>query len=507
MACCVPEPEALVPPSATSPPSRRAKVMAFSLGETLTTLVGLVTASALSRLLSKSDYATYRQTLLAFAFAAPLVSLGLTNSIYYFLPTEQTRPRGVVADNVLALLIMAATLALFLSFGGNHLLVALFGNPGVARTLLFLIPYPFAALPAQLLASVLVVRNRVPLLTAFNVTSRALLGLGTILPAVFMPTADAPLLGNVAVTVASGLVALSLIVRFAGTSGPRRPKWSGMVRMVRFGFPLGVATMVGTLSLQLDKIIVSAMCGPEDFAVYSNGAVEIPLVGIVTGSISAVILADMRRMIAKGDDGEALALFLKAAEKGANLLLPTMCFLLVVAEPFIELLYSSKYTESMLPFRVYLFMLPARIVVWGSLLIAIGQNKVILTRSIGHLLVNVLLSVYLVSKIGYMGAAVGGVAATYLWSIPLSLRVLSKHFQVRFWHLLPLRHLGRLLLCLVVPTMTVALLEAFCPDLVPFVALSVFGAVFVVLFALFLPNSFRIDLVALVRRVFHLRAL
>jgi O-antigen/teichoic acid export membrane protein len=491
--------------SRTSASSRRTKVLALSLGHALTTAISLATAMILSRVLSKGEYATYRQTLLAFTFVMPFMSLGLTNSVYYFLPTERERPRGLVSDNVVLLLAMGTLFALFVACGGNQLLAQRFNNPDIVRTLLFLIPYPVAVLPAQLLAAVLVTRERVALLSAFNVIKHALLGLGIVLPVLFWSNADAPLIGNVVVTAITGLAAVWLILRLAGAGGPRRPQWDSMRTMVRFGFPLGLASMLGTASLQLGQVIVSAMCTPEHFAVYVNGAVEIPLIGIVTGSMSTVLLADMRRMVAAGDEPAALSLFRRAAERGAMLLLPTMCFLMVAAEPFVTLMFSTRYIQSVLPFRLYLLVLPARIVFWSPILVASGLNRVVLLRSFGHLVFNALLGLVLVPKIGYLGAIVSTLSVTYFWSTMLSMRVVAHRFRVSAFSILPLRSLAWFMLRLLVPTVatgiTQHLLLGFNPLVQIVCDMIVFGAIFVMV----CPELWRANVLPLFRGLLRAR--
>ena len=68
------------------------------------------------------------------------------------------------------------------------------------------------------------------------------------------------------------------------------PDRKSMTDMLKYAVPLGLAGMISTVMLETNKIIVSAMCTPEEFANYVNGVIEIPLIGIITGSISAVIL-------------------------------------------------------------------------------------------------------------------------------------------------------------------------------------------------------------------------
>jgi len=72
--------------------SRSAKVLVLSSGQALTALVGVVSMAVLTRVFSKLDYATYRQTLLAYTFAVPFVALGLDRSFYFVLPGERDQP-------------------------------------------------------------------------------------------------------------------------------------------------------------------------------------------------------------------------------------------------------------------------------------------------------------------------------------------------------------------------------------------------------------------------------
>ena len=61
--------------------------------------------------------------------------------------------------------------------------------------------------------------------------------------------------------------------------------------------PFSFASLASILSINIDKVIVSSKSTAEVFAVYVNGAIEIPLIGIVVGSITAISLAEMAKRI------------------------------------------------------------------------------------------------------------------------------------------------------------------------------------------------------------------
>ncbi len=417
--------------------SRTVKVIALSTGQGLTALVTLVAAAVLTRILSVRDYATYRQTLLAYHFAAPLLTLSLPTALYYFLPGETRRKRGVLFDNLILLTVMGIVFSLLLLAGGNRLLAWRFSNPAVARPLRWMAPYALFALPASAVGACLIVQNRVTQLSIFNVFTRLLTLLAVIASALIWRSPLAPLKTHVACAGVMLALALWMMVQ-AVPRDDVRVSLSGMFRMLKYSVPLGLASMLGLISLQLDKVIVASMCDPQAFAIYANGALEIPLIGIITGSIAAVILTDMRAAIANGDESESLRLFRIAAAKSATILLPTMCFLLLFGTDVVITLYSEKYRGSTAPFRLYLCILPARIIYYGPALMALGLTKVVFIRSLFELCLNAVLSILIVYLFGPLGAAVATLFTLYFWSIPFNLRFVSKGFRCHTVECIPL---------------------------------------------------------------------
>jgi len=394
----------------------------------------------MARVLSQAELATYRQTLLAYQVAITLLSLGLANGIYYFLPTEKTRARGIVVDALVMMVVMGLIYAVFIALGGNHLLAQRFSNSAIVTTLTYLVPLPVVMLPAGLLASVMVVQNQVNKLTVYNVLTNVVLAVGIIAACLHWRTPEAMVLIKVGIGFAIGIIGIHLMLK-AVPRGDWRPRFHNMKAMVVYSIPLATATALGTIFLQLDKIIVSSMCSPEQFAIYSNGAIEIPLVGIITGSIGAVIQPDLRRLVAVDDKLAALALFRQAAEKSAVILIPVMIFLLVSAEPFILTLFSKKYADSILPFRLYLLMLPIRIAQYGALQMALGLNKAILYRTVVSLPINLVLSILFVRWCGFIGAIIGTIITLYAFNCVWNFSIISRAMKCRWSQILPFKSL------------------------------------------------------------------
>lgn len=425
--------------------SRTKKVLALSMGGTFNTIAFLVSSMIAARLLTKHDYATMKQTMLVYNFMAPLLMLGLGNVLYYFLPKEKENKKRIVIENIVLLTIMASLFSLVLLLGGAELIATHFDNPDLDETLKWMIPYPLFIMPVTVLGAILVILNKTYTLTMYNVISNFFLALLIIVGILYTESFSGPLLAQIYFPMF--LLPIAIWLAFKYVSGTfSLPKKAKMVEMLKYSIPLGLAGMFGTLSLLLDKVIVSSMSSPEEFAIYVNGAIEIPLIGIITGSIASVILADMVKYIDKGDKAKALELFKKASVKSALILFPVMVFLFITAKPFIVTLFSEKYLESVVPFCIYLLALPVRIVFYGSALMALGETKAVLIRSIFDLIFNLLLSITLIYFIGYLGAAIATVLTLYFWSVPFNLLKIGKGFDVPMLQVLPFKSIFTILL-------------------------------------------------------------
>jgi O-antigen/teichoic acid export membrane protein len=441
--------------------SRTVKAGILASGTFLTTCVRLISAVVLSRVLSMYDYATYRQTLLAYTFVLPLLILGLPDALYYFLPGENKRPRSLLMENILLLSFMAGLFSLFLLFGGNRLLAWRFNNPDIARTLLILAPYPLFMLPISGLSACLIARDKVKQVAIYNVLSRLFM-LGAVLTAVLIwRTPAAAVAGTV---VGAGIVLLpALKLMFASCKGGSLlPSKNGMWSQLKYAVPLGLAGILGTLSRSLDKIIVSSICSPKQFAVYVNGAIEIPLIGILTGSVIAVLIPDFVRMYKSDQYQELRALWHRAMVRCLTILVPAMGFILVMAPEIMRVLFSTKYENSAYPFRVYALMLPVRATTFGAVLLATNRTKIVTLGSLLNLFANGVLSVLFVYLIGPMGAA----WATVLSVIGLALfysSIIRGYLQFNGKSMLPWKNIVQLFVAVLLPTLIILLILPILP--------------------------------------------
>jgi hypothetical protein len=85
----------------------------------------------------------------------------------------------------------------------------------------------------------------------------------------------------------------------------------------------------------------------------------------------------------------------------------------------VTLLFSKKYSDSVFPFSVYLTTLPARIVVYGAALRALGRTRTIFYGATLYCLIAAVVGVSILlagrgTLIGYLGPAIG--SAVGFWA-------------------------------------------------------------------------------------------
>jgi O-antigen/teichoic acid export membrane protein len=442
--------------------SRTSKVIFLSLAGSLTMITSIAFAMLASRYLSKHDYATIRQTFLVYEILAPLMMLGLPNALYYFLPRAGDDVRGVVIDNTFLLLCSGFLFTLFIIMGGYSILAERFDNIDLNTTLPWMAVYPLLIMPIASMTALLVFTERVRTLAIYGILTNIIMFVTGIIAVLATRSFEAPVLVRLAVPAI--LLPVALVLMFKTLPGNwRMPRVASMTRMVRYAVPLGFATMLGTLTMQLHAIVVASLCTTEEFAMYINGAFEIPIIGIITGSITSIIFSEMSDKCSNGEKSQALELFKKASIKSACFIFPSFLYFLVVAEPFIVLIFSEQYRDSRWPFMVYLLVLPARIVVYGAAMMALGLTREILFRSIFDLILNTLLCIFLVNYFGYNAAPFALVITLYIWTIPYNINKLAVGFNVKWINILPWKKLFEIFII----SMPATLISLIILELIP----------------------------------------
>lgn len=416
------------------------QTFALSLGKLLASLSALATTSLLTHMLSVDEYAHYRVAMLLLNLIAPALILGVPQALFVALAGESpVRQRRAFYEGLSLLGLMSGLLALLfltlfdLMTGGG-------GDPELLALSLPLALLALSATPKHALPPPLITLGRVKLLATYQVLSQLLSSCLICLGAWLWSSAEATLWLS-AVGAGVTLLAGLRLVHGALPKARGRPDdlaergdapqvaWAGVWSLLCLGIPVGLARMFGMLSQQLDKYIVSQRFDAETFAVYVTGAMEVPVIAIVTGALSSVLLPRLSAHFKRGERHEMGRLWREMMERSSLVLLPVMWGVLSLGDELLMCLFSSAYWGASVPFKIYALLLPLKCAVYGSVLIASGLSRWVTLSSLMSLTLNVLLSLLLIDWIGVNGPAWATVLTAYL-STAILFIPLCRLFQV-----------------------------------------------------------------------------
>lgn len=365
----------------------------------------------LSRVLSKEEWGTYRQTTLVFMLVAPILALGVSKSLFYFLPSNEDRNRGILTESLIIVTAAGLVFFFFMVLGGNEYIANSWGNPALKSTLLIIAPIAIFQLLLGCAGPCFISSEKVSLAAIFTACARISIVTCVIGTIFFTKDVTHLVIANVVAVGVFSFIAVFLMFSICKNG---RASISGMKSILIYGVPLGVGTMVTTLSRNIDRSMVSAYRTTAEYAVFDNGALEIPLIAIVTGSMTSILLVDYKKMLDKPEQRMLiLPLLHRAMIKSGTILIPTMVFLLFLAPDFMACIWGNEYRDSATVFRVYLLMLPIRTFAVGAIGLAAGRTFQLAMIPFLALFANVILNYFALHFIGVVGCAIATVLVVY----------------------------------------------------------------------------------------------
>ena len=406
--------------------------------------IGFVSSMLLSRFRSLTEYGTYSQMMMAINLLCSLLMLGLPNSINYFLGKAKSDEERAgflsvyyTLNTILSILVGAVLVA------SVPLLEIYFKNDLISTFWYFLATYPWTKVIMSGTENLLIAYNKSNMLMLFKVLNSIFLLAIILIIQVFGGTFVQYILLYLAVE-----AAFTLWTYFEAKKNAKKLRISlnkDLIKNIfKFSIPIGFASMVGTINIELDKLVITSMLSTEDLAIYTNASKELPI-SIIATSITAVLLPQVVKLMHNDKKEEAVKLWKSATTISFAIIsfVAIACF--VFAPEVIEVMYSAKYLPGVSVFRVYCIVLFTKCTYFGMILNAVGKTKFILYCSIGTLVLNLSLNYLFFTIFGFIGPAVATLLATTLMKI-LQLIATSRMLKVPLSKVFPWKNCGLFIL-------------------------------------------------------------
>lgn len=438
----------------------------------------------LSRTLSSEEYGEFRQAFLFYEVFSPLFSLGFPVSIYYFLSRVEYENRHKTLIDLITIVTTSIIFLFSVLYGTIH-----YSDLGIIVPNLLLRKYFFILFSFCLSSALIVIITNYLIFikkekfTAI-VSSSFLISMLVISFLLSFYKANAyqfALLRSIIY-----IVYLFILLIYTKSYLLNFIKIEKVIYYFKYSIPIFIAGYIGLLSQHTDKIIITKNFNTDVYAVYINGAFELPVIGLITGAISTAFLAEFTMLCKNKDMEKALQIFHDITKTTSIFIFPLFIYFLFNSYNFIVFLFGTNFKESSIPFTIYLFLLPIRVVFYGPALVAMGKQNTFMIRSFIELILNIIVSLILLQYFGAWGVAIGTVLSVYLWSVPFNLLYLSKGFGINFFYVLPFKYLGKLFFIVTIPSVLLFSSNYFIRSDFYFLRLSIsalfyFSTVFILL--------------------------
>lgn len=262
----------------------------------ITLIIVMVSEVLLSHFRSLDEYGTYSQVTMVVTLATSMFAMGFPNSINYFLARAETREEKncflstYFTFNTVLSFITGIILIIATPFISKY-----FNNYYISKLIFVLFLLPWINIINLSFDNFLIVEKRTSLLMIYRI-ARGIVTLFLIIVAHklnwnFILYMKCFIISEVIFT-----IIIYLIVTNLSNEVLIGMNWSSIKNILKFSLPLGLATIVGTLNIEADKLMVGYFFDTKTLAIYTNAAKEIP-VTIIASSITAVLMPQVVRLL------------------------------------------------------------------------------------------------------------------------------------------------------------------------------------------------------------------
>ncbi len=447
----------------------------------------------LARLLDTTDFGGYRLLWLVTTTALALTTLGVPQSLYYFLPRSDAAGKRLYIYQALVFLSIGGLLAAAAVLPGSPLL------PGSANLL-----SQYGLLPSAFVF-LWIFCNLLDFLPAADGRStwqaKTIVGLSILRTFLLVTSAilSESLMGVFwGMLLFVGLKSSLLLMYTIWYHGVKAPlvRQTSFWEQTRYAVPFGVAGMLFGLRSQAEQWVVATLFSIGQYAAFSVASVLPPLVSLFRQSMNQAFLPRMSELHAAGDNPGMLALNNRANVALALLLFPGLAFAFVFANDLITLIYTKTYALGSNVMRIYVVGMVAFCVEVNNVMLLLKEGGFAARTNFMTLLICIVVSIVFAKEFGLAGAAAGSVVAVYM-ERALTLRRMGARLSLSLGALQNWRALGKTLLAAAAAATLAGWGVTILPHPAPLVIQLALGGS--ILMAAYIPTLFALGMGSLLR--------
>lgn len=353
----------------------------IAAGQLVAVCLTIGSTMVLTRYMDKFNYGTYKQVFYVYTTLLSVFTLGLPKSYGYFLSRISKEEGKDFVNKMTLIFVFSGMIFSLLLFLGSSIIADVLKNPELKTALKMFSPVPIFLMPTLGLEAIYATYRETYIAAIYSVVTRVLLFICVTLPVLFWGIGyKNAVLGFVISSFLSFLLALYLKNRPFRNVNKQQTSIS-VTDILKFCMPLMGAGIFNILINSTDQFFISRFFGTESFAEFSNGAMELPFIGMVVGACSTVLLPVYSKiskngLLSKNDVNGIVAIWNNVLSKTVMLIYPLIIYCIIFSDEIMVVLYGSQYELSGRYFFIMLFNNFFSIISCYPLLLALNKTKV-----------------------------------------------------------------------------------------------------------------------------------
>lgn len=432
----------------------------------VTMSVSIIQTMILSRTLTKTDYGTYSQAILIVGFLAPFFSLGLENAVnFFFNKSKEKEIKEKFINTIFIISVLSGLLCGIFILAFQNQIAQYFGNSAVLG-LIFLIAFRPCLQNLIALYQPLFISSGYAIIIAKRNLIISIIQVGVVGGvSCFSDNIELIFLLLLLLDITQILCFTIVYRKKEFRISVFKADFSLVGEILKYAVPMLLAASLSTISVNIDKLMISGLMSTEDYALYSNVSKELPFAFIVS-SFTAVVTPLIIEYINDGRFEDFKTLWSSYLEVGYRVTWPLCVGAAMLAPEMIEVLYSESYlsTEGVMVFRIYTIASMLRFTYFGMIPTAMGRTDIVLKYSGISCLINICLNYPMYLLFGMPGPAIATIISLVISAI-LYFRTSTKMVNISLREVLNppkiIQLFGEMIVCGLVIRVVISAIENF----------------------------------------------
>ena len=454
------------------------RILITSLGTGASQIINFIFGLILVRVLGTEEYAVYKQGNLILNISMSFFFIISPISLSYFLAKSNTKEekKQYLYQTIFSLLIVSflGSLIIYLC---REIISNSYSNPLLNEYMIYFALIIFLETGSSFYTYYMVAENKNKKLAYRTFQFSILRVIALLLSLIFK---DAKFQAFMVFYIISIIIKF-IVIMYETHNDFKNLKFKFSAKLFKqqiiFSIPIMLMGIITAINNNIDKNLVSTLYNPETYAIYVNGAFEIPLISIISTSIITVMLPDIAQKLNKQDKKNLDSIILNFRNiiiVCLIIIIPFIFSILVFSKEIVIILFSQKYIECLNLFQIYLFMLFFKAMNLSVLITAADKQVKLIKSGIVMIISNIILVYLIRNTLGFDYMTLAPLIATAIMNILMLLDIKKIYKQDKITNLLPILTILKLLTICIVEAIIIWNIKSFvhCDEILKTVILG-----------------------------------